>query len=376
MVKAVFSNNTELLRHLSAPPMRRLDLDVNVCSSGAEILDAVSRSDPEVAVLDAELPEVSGYEAARRIKASHPECRVVLVMGRRLSAPQMQEVAESGCDEVLIVPVTGDQLYDVIALQLGLPRRGSERYAIDLAVVGHDGQRSIDGRVSNLSVDGARLVLPESVAEGTELRLTITADDVEAEPLEIEARVVWSQPREDSTVVGASFEEVSEAVRARLSRLTQWEIVEETERTRVVIKGDITEATSFRDLMPAMVGRVDFDMSQVRYMNSLGVREWVAFLRDIPVQGYEFHVCSIPFVLQASMVKAVLGRGTVASFFAPYACEDCDLQEERLLQSSTVLAADGLEPPVFACPSCAGPLILDDIAERYLGFLRDAGDEG
>jgi DNA-binding response OmpR family regulator len=374
VAKAVFSNNTELLRHLSAPPIRRLGLEVEVCSSGAEILDAVSRSDPHVAMLDAELPEISGYEVARRIKASHPECRVVLVMGRRLSAPQMQRVAESGCDEVIIVPVTGDQLYDVIALQLGLPRRGSERYGIDLAVVTHDGERSIDGRVSNLSVDGARLVLPEKVEEGTELRLTITADDVEAEPLEIRAKIVWSQPREDSTVVGASFEDVSAAVQARLSRLTQWEIVEDTERTRVVIKGDITEATSFRDLMPAMVGRVDFDMSQVRYMNSLGVREWVTFLRDIPVQGYEFHACSIPFVLQASMVKAVLGRGSVTSFFAPYHCEDCDLQEERLLQSATILAAEDLEPPTFTCPSCAGPLVLDDIAERYFAFLSDPGD--
>jgi len=121
-----------------------------------------------------------------------------------------------------------------------------------------------------------------------------------------------------------------------------------------------------------MVGRVDFDMAQVTYMNSLGVRAWCEFLSRAPIQGYEFHACSVPFVLQASMVEDVLGRGTVTSFFAPYHCSSCDHQEERLLQSAAVLAA-ALEPPIFACPKCDGELTFDDIPERYFAFLnRDA----
>jgi anti-anti-sigma regulatory factor len=156
----------------------------------------------------------------------------------------------------------------------------------------------------------------------------------------------------------------------RLARLTQWEIVDDTERTRVVLKGDFTEATSFGDLLPAMVGRVDFDLSQVTYMNSLGVREWCNFLRDASVQGYEFHACSIPFVLQASLVDDVLGKGTVTSFFAPYHCPECDYQEDKLLQSATILASDKNEPPQFSCPSCSHTMELDDIPERYLAFLR------
>ena len=136
-----------------------------------------------------------------------------------------------------------------------------------------------------------------------------------------------------------------------------------------MLKGDFTEATSFDELLPSMVGRVDFDMAQVRYMNSLGVRAWCQFLKEAPIQGYEFHACSVPFVLQASMVEDVVGRGTVASFFAPYHCEACDHQEERLLQSATVLAA-GLEPPVFTCPKCSGQLTFDDLPERYFAFLH------
>jgi hypothetical protein len=99
------------------------------------------------------------------------------------------------------------------------------------------------------------------------------------------------------------------------------------------------------------------------------VRAWCEFLREAPIQGYEFHACSVPFVLQASMVEDVLGRGTVASFFAPYHCDKCDHQEDRLLQSATVLANDCI-PPSFSCPECEGKLELDDLPERYFAFLR------
>jgi len=220
---------------MTTSPFRRLSLDLIVTSSGDETLEAVARDRPALAVIDAELPVVSGYEVARKIKNSHPQCKVVLVMGKRINAEQMRRVAESACDEVLIAPMSPDELYDVVAIQLDQPRRGSERFSIDLAVVTDDGVRKIDGRVTNLSVDGARLVLPETLAEETQMRLTITPDEADVEPLELRARVVWAQPHEDESVIGAEFEGVDEEIGSRLSRLIQWEIVEETERIRVVI---------------------------------------------------------------------------------------------------------------------------------------------
>jgi len=120
---------------------------------------------------------------------------------------------------------------------------------------------------------------------------------------------------------------------------------------------------------------VDFDLSQVTYINSLGVRAWVEFLRAAPIQGYEFHACSVPFVLQAALSDAVMGRGTVASFFAPYVCDVCGHEEERLLQSATVLASVDHAPPTFNCPSCGGALVLDDLPHRYLAFLLREPDE-
>ena len=371
-MKLLVSNNSEILRHLGATSFRNLPMEVVVVTGGREAAATGLRERPALCIFDAEMADMSGYQAARQIKTAMPECRIVLIMGSRIAAEQMRLVAESGCDEILIAPMESDQLYDVVAIQLGLPRRGAQRYDIGLAVVTQQGQRQVTGRVSNLSVDGARLSLDAEVSEGSVLQLDVRPAG--EPPMSIRARVVWAQRREGGITVGAAFDNLPPEVRRQLARLTQWEIVHDTERTRIVIKGDITEATRFDDL-PPLVGRVDFDLSQVRYMNSLGVREWVEFLHRAPIQGYEFHACSVAFVLQASLVEGVTGRGTVSSFFAPYACDRCEYTDERLLQTAAILATDDRLPPVFACPRCASRLLLDDIPDRYLAFLHPTADE-
>lgn len=379
MPRIVVTNNSDLLRCLAAPPFRRLDLEIAVASSVAEVLEAIAAEQPALAIVDSALPGGSGYALARDIKLQSPACRVVVVADRRIGAAEMRLVVDSGCDEVVIAPVGADQLYDVVAVQLALPRRGSERFDLDLAVVTDDGERSVDGRVTNLSIDGARLVLPEPMGEGTRLRLTITSDDADAEPIEVGARVVWAQSRDEATIAGAAFEDVDDAVRARLCRLIQWEIESDAGATRVVIKGDLTEATNFEALFPALVGRLAFDLSHVGYINSLGIRAWTEFLRrldggDRATGDYDFWSCSIPFVLQASIAPEVLGRGRIESFFAPYRCQRCDHEEERLLQTRAIVAGDLREPPLLSCPSCDGRMRLDDAPERFLGFLDPPGE--
>lgn len=365
MPKVLVSNNSELLRHFTAPPFQRMGLELLVAKGDAEARAMFDQHEPALAILDVEL---GGFESSAAIKAKNAATRVILVAGKRLSGDQMRQVSQSGCDELLIAPMTADELHDVVAIQLGEPRPGTESFQISVKLEG----KPVDATVSNLSVDGVRLVIAGPASEGQALELTIKPEDLPA-PLVIAASVVWAQPRDGKTVVGVAFDKLEGKAREVLAKLTQWQVVRDGERTRVVLRGDFTEATRFDELMPAMVGRVVFDTAQVTYMNSLGVRAWCEFLRQARIQGYEFHACSVPFILQASMVRDVIGRGTVTSFFAPFHCIGCDHQEERLLQSAAILASN-LEPPVFKCPSCGGALEFDDLPERYFAFLEDEAD--
>jgi DNA-binding response OmpR family regulator len=362
--KVLVSNNAELLRHFTAPPFQRLGLALLVARTADEALALVQSEQPALVVLDA---EPGGFDTAKAIKADRAATRVVLVAGKQLSATQMRQVPLSGCDELLIAPMTADELYDVVAIQLGEPRLGTEAFTVAVQLAG----KKLEATVSNLSLDGVRLVVGQAVAEGQALELSIVPEG--EPPAVVRGTVVWAQPRDARTVVGVAFDAPDERARAVLARLTQWQVVKDGERIRVVLRGDFTEATRFDELLPAMVGRVVFDTAQVTYMNSLGVRAWCEFLRQARIQGYEFHACSVPFILQASMVRDVIGRGTVTSFFAPFHCIGCDHQEERLIQTAAILAAN-LEPPTFKCPSCGGALEFDDLPERYFAFLQDDQD--
>jgi DNA-binding response OmpR family regulator len=366
VTKVLVSNNRELLRHFTAPPFQRLGLEILVASSDVEARALFTAQEPALVLLDAEQP--GGFAAARAIKQQSPSTRVILVAGRRLSGDQMREVAACGCDELLIAPMTADELHDVIAIQLGEPRPGTESFAVTVEIAG----ATVDAQLSNLSVDGVRLVVAVAVAEGQQVALTLAPAG--EQPVALRGTALWAQPRDGKTVVGLGFEALDARAKSVIAKLTQWQVVKDGERTRVVLRGDFTEATRFDELLPAMVGRVVFDTAQVTYMNSLGVRAWCEFLRQARIQGYEFHACSVPFILQASMVRDVIGRGTVTSFFAPFHCIGCDHQEERLLQSAAILAND-LEPPTFKCPSCGGALEFDDLPERYFAFLRDDDDD-
>ncbi|MGE0872767.1 MAG: PilZ domain-containing protein [Kofleriaceae bacterium] len=365
MPKVLVSNNSELLRHFTAPPFKRLGLELLVAKTSADARALFDQEEPTLVVLDADASD--GFAVTQEIKAKSPSTRVILVAGKRLSGDQMRQVSSSGCDELLIAPMTADELHDVVAIQLGEPRPGTEAFGMEVMLDGD----LVDATVSNLSVDGARLLVKDPLPEGKVIQLTVTPGG--EPPVSIRGTVVWAQPREGKAVVGVGFDKLDPAARAVLARLTQWQVVKDGERTRVVLRGDFTEATRFDELLPAMVGRVVFDMAQVTYMNSLGVRAWCEFLRQARIQGYEFHACSVPFVLQASMVRDAIGRGTVTSFFAPYHCIGCDHQEERLLQTAALLAAE-LQPPVFKCPSCGGSLEFDDLPERYFAFLSDEAD--
>lgn|GEM_PF-3060088 len=65
--------------------LARFDLDleghdiVAVCSSGADAIDACRRYAPDVLVVDYRMPPgITGVEVARRVRAEHPEIKVVL----------------------------------------------------------------------------------------------------------------------------------------------------------------------------------------------------------------------------------------------------------------------------------------------------------
>jgi anti-anti-sigma regulatory factor len=150
-----------------------------------------------------------------------------------------------------------------------------------------------------------------------------------------------------------------------------WRIKERAGFTSVELTGDIDEHAGLAALA-SLSGKVVFQLSGVRRINSMGVREWVNFVRALPgVTELVLTQCSPAFIAQLNMIHGFAGPAKVHSFFAPYVCERCNREELKLLEVATHFP-DGCSfdrVPELRCEQCGLALEFDDIPEHYLQFL-------
>jgi len=78
---------------------------VEVVTSGLEAIQAYGRHQPDVVLMDYQMPKLNGATACRNIVAKYPEARVILVSGA------IHEIGNSGALAILQKPVDLNQLY-------------------------------------------------------------------------------------------------------------------------------------------------------------------------------------------------------------------------------------------------------------------------
>lgn len=84
-----------------------------VAEDGAEAITQVETFDPHVVFMDLEMPQMDGYEAARRIRAHNPRIVLVALSGSD-DEKAIQRTIESGYDLHLAKPSTPASLRGVI----------------------------------------------------------------------------------------------------------------------------------------------------------------------------------------------------------------------------------------------------------------------
>ena len=88
-----------------------------VVGSGLEAIQAYTRLQPDVVLMDHSLPRLNGATASRMILAKDPAARILIAS----AAPSTAQLADSGALAILPKPVELDRLY--AALYDATPRR-------------------------------------------------------------------------------------------------------------------------------------------------------------------------------------------------------------------------------------------------------------
>jgi two-component system, chemotaxis family, CheB/CheR fusion protein len=98
-----------MFRHLSGHR-------VHAAASGREAIQSAADLNPDVIVLDVSMPEMSGYEAARRIRDLHlPRRPLIIAATGRTAATDRMACEEAGFDVHLAKPLELEVLSRLLA---------------------------------------------------------------------------------------------------------------------------------------------------------------------------------------------------------------------------------------------------------------------
>ncbi|HKP58809.1 MAG TPA: chemotaxis protein CheB [Polyangiales bacterium] len=114
-------------RELLCELLKRAGFDCHTADSGPAALELIDEVQPDIAILDVGLPEMDGYEIARRLREQPRYAKLVLIAltGYGRSSDRTAS-REAGFDEHLVKPVHADQLLGVLA---EMQNAGRERMA-------------------------------------------------------------------------------------------------------------------------------------------------------------------------------------------------------------------------------------------------------
>lgn len=160
--------------------------------------------------------------------------------------------------------------------------------------------------------------------------------------------------------------------KVRNEQVLSWRIDERSDHIFVELTGEIDENAELDELRQRLSGPVTFHLAGVRRINSCGVREWLGLMRDLAgAADLTFTHCSTVFVNQMNTIHNFRGNARVESFHAPYICESCELEVDRLIDVSEHFGDGNSDTvPSFPCERCGDPMELDDFPRRYLSFLH------
>ncbi|HUH03336.1 MAG TPA: PilZ domain-containing protein [Kofleriaceae bacterium] len=378
MLRVVVSNNPEVLARLDSPRLQRLGLEVMVAEHYSALEELVRTKHPELVVLDAELRGGSGFQLSQALRANPNlrDLRVVLVLGSILERTDLDAINASGCDDVLTLPFSDDDLFHHIVTLAGRTFRKNERVAVELEVELEIDEEKVPATVVDMSAGGLGLRLDDPLTEGLTVTAILHHDGVRYPPAR--AVVAWTRLAGGDHLAGLSFAEVPVDTRLLIEALTLFEVFDvPAGGVRAYIHGDIIETTRLEPLAARLADAdfIELNLREVRYLSSAGVRRWCHLLESLAGKRYSFRHASLGFVSQMSLAPVVRGTAEVLSFEAPYHCEHCERDDVRLLDTAALYRrGDEIVPPTLRCPSCGGELLFDELPWRYFAFLQPDQD--
>ena len=125
-----------------SPTIRRIveltfcetEIRVEAVGSGSEAVDLLDRLEPDLVLADVVMPEPSGYELCRRIKAANPTTPVLLLTGT-FESFDPEQARQCGADDHLVKPFESLALQSKVEQLLSRPAQAPPPEVVEVVEV-------------------------------------------------------------------------------------------------------------------------------------------------------------------------------------------------------------------------------------------------
>ena len=111
MVKILVAEDERDIRELIAFTLRFAGFEVELASNGAEAVEKVSESIPDLILMDVRMPRMTGYQACEALKENPATQDIpVVFLSAKGQESEIQEGLEAGAMEYILKPFAPDEL--------------------------------------------------------------------------------------------------------------------------------------------------------------------------------------------------------------------------------------------------------------------------
>jgi CheY-like chemotaxis protein len=211
MYKILLADDVKLTLATEKAYLEGRNLKVFATTSAAEAREMAGVVQPDLVVLDYEMPDMDGAEVCRQLRQSSQTSHIpVLILSMRDDEQTIRRCTQAGASGFIRKADGREALLESVARTLGVPRRRHVRVDCSFTVGIVDDGRTFSGQVENISESGMFLMAPHRFTQGMALRLRLELPGVQQE-VRLLGEIVRSEELSGSTHgYGLQFLEIAD----------------------------------------------------------------------------------------------------------------------------------------------------------------------
>lgn len=191
-LKILLVDDVAFFRDVMRDYFRRTPVDVFFASTGREAIETAARIWPDLIYMDVAMPEMTGIEACRKLKADPRLAKIpVLLIFTADRDASENDVKASGCDGYLKKPFGREEFLNLGHRYLYHIERRERRVPCQMSVDFTIAGKSYQGRGVDLSLHGLYIEFRDEVPPQKLIEVSFILPTVSPQQVRAKGRVAW-----------------------------------------------------------------------------------------------------------------------------------------------------------------------------------------